>query len=409
MADEKASPDAPQQSPQDGQTEPRKRAAPTIDLTATEVPSDAATDEKPEPDAAPPRGGVMRRVGAGIGIGAALVVLLMFGLWRGGYLPIGAAADSGLKDKVAALEKQVSELQSRPQPQPDTGAVDALAKRVDKIEAALKNLPAEPAGVSDKLSAADNAMKSLGTALAALSHRTDDAAGNAADAKRAADAATKAVAELKSSVQAAAANNANSVPRADIEALAKRVGALETRAKATRETTNDSAARLALSASVLRNAVAVGAPYADELAEVRALGGDNDALAALEPFAASGVPTARTLGNELSALLPQILKIAGATPASADFLAKLEANASKLVRIRPLKAPRGDEPSAVLARLDVAAGNADIPAALADLAKLPDKERAPAEGWIAKAKARQAAIAAAAQYAAATTRALRPK
>ena len=49
----------------------------------------------------------------------------------------------------------------------------------------------------------------------------------------------------------------------------------------------------------------------------------------------------------------------------------------------------------VLARLEVDAANADMAAALADLGKLPEKVRAPAAGWIEKAKARQAAVAAA--------------
>ena len=54
--------------------------------------------------------------------------------------------------------------------------------------------------------------------------------------------------------------------------------------------------------------------------------------------------------------------------------------------MRPVNAPQGDEPSAVLARLEVDAANADIAAALADLAKLPDKVRAPAAAWIEKAQ-----------------------
>jgi hypothetical protein len=80
-----------------------------------------------------------------------------------------------------------------------------------------------------------------------------------------------------------------------------------------------------------------------------------------------------------------------------------------LVSIRPVKAPQGDDPSAVLARVEVDAANADVAAALADLARLPEKVRAVAAGWIEKAKARQAAVAAANQYAAATARALSPQ
>jgi hypothetical protein len=80
-----------------------------------------------------------------------------------------------------------------------------------------------------------------------------------------------------------------------------------------------------------------------------------------------------------------------------------------LVRIRPVTAPTGDEPSAVLARLEIDASKADIAAALSDLGKLDSATRAAAQAWTAKAQGRQAALAAARQYAADTTRALGSK
>jgi CBS-domain-containing membrane protein len=70
-------------------------------------------------------------------------------------------------------------------------------------------------------------------------------------------------------------------------------------------------------------------------------------------------------------------------------------------------APLGDDPAAVLARIEVEA--ADIDSALADLGKLADATRAPAQAWIAKAQARQAALTAARQFAADTARALGPE
>jgi hypothetical protein len=65
------------------------------------------------------------------------------------------------------------------------------------------------------------------------------------------------------------------------------------------------------------------------------------------------------------------------------------------VRVRPVGAPAGDDSAAVLARIENAAASGDIAVALADLAKLPDATRGPAQGWIAKANARQSALAAA--------------
>ncbi|MCX7297208.1 MAG: hypothetical protein NTU64_10080, partial [Hyphomicrobiales bacterium] len=100
------------------------------------------------------------------------------------------------------------------------------------------------------------------------------------------------------------------------------------------------------------------------------------------------------------------IKAAGAPPASAGFIERLQANASQLVRIRPIDAPPGDDAAAVLARLDIDAARADIAAALADIGKLSEAQRAPAQNWIARANSRQAALAAARQTAADAAHAL---
>lgn len=409
MADKRATPEAPQ----DADADPRgtKRVAPTIDLTATELAAEAAAGAPPPGDAdAPPEqpaasktadtakrgwsaniGGIVIAAGAG----AACMVLVLFGLWLGGVLPLATTNSSASNAQEAALEKQIA----------------ALGQRVATLEATVVKLPAGDAGVGDKLAVADNAMKSLGVALSALSHRTDDTAANAAAARKAADAAEKAVADLHTAMKDAAVNAPGTVPRADIEALDKRIATLEMQARATREalsrnTGNDNAARLALSASVLRDAVALGAPYANELAAVKSLGGDDKALAPLAPFAATGVPDKMAMAHELTALTPAMLKLSGVKAPSGGFLAKLEANASRLVKVRPLSAPQGEDVSTLLARIEVDAANADIAAALADLEKLPADVRAPASAWIEKARARQAAIDAARRFAAAAARRL---
>jgi hypothetical protein len=414
MADKRATSDAPQDAPKVGGDGSREeRAGPTIDLTATEVPPKVA-DTVEQPASAP-----MMRLGIAAVGGVAIAALIFAALWRTGVIAVGLDNDAGLAKvlniKIATLERQVSELQSRPQPQPSSD-VTALSERLGKIEGTLAQLAAAGSRTVDRLTDAENVIKSLGVALTALSHRTDNAVADAASAHKAADAAEKSIASLR----AATTGTADSVPRADVEALQKRVAALETQAKEletqvkaaheaiTSNSDTDNAARLALSADVLRSAVNLGTPYADELATVKTLGGDAKALAPLEPFARTGVPTALHLAQQLTVLMPQLLRLAGAPSPNADLLAKLEANVVRLVRIRPLNAPQGNDPATVLARLEVDAANADIPAALADLAKLPEKTRAPAATWIEKAEARQAALTAAAQFAAQATRALRP-
>ena len=139
---------------------------------------------------------------------------------------------------------------------------------------------------------------------------------------------------------------------------------------------------------------------------MKSLGADEKALAPLEPFAATGVPTQAALAHELQALIPAMLKLSGAQAPAGGFLERLQANAGQLVRIRPVDAPPGDDASAVLARIEIDAARADIAAALNDLGKLPDAARAPAQAWIAKAQARQAALTAARAFAVETARAL---
>ena len=87
-------------------------------------------------------------------------------------------------------------------------------------------------------------------------------------------------------------------------------------------------------------------------------------------------------------------------PADRTFLGRLEANAQHLVRITPVDAPAGNDPSAIIARIDADAARADIAAALTDIAALPESAKPLAADWVKKANARDAAIAASRQIAA---------
>jgi hypothetical protein len=392
----------------------RKRPAPTIDLTATEVPGaktaeqpQAAADEppsaSPEPSAAHSaapdeantahdpeprlRTGSTRAAPAiwqifiaGF-VGAAIMTAALLALWFAGLVP---SRDAG----------------SAPA---DPASVTALNQRLAKIESSMAKLPASDQGTSERLSAADNALKSLGIALTAINKRSDEVAANAAEARARADASEKALTELRNSVQDLTKNSSAGLSPADVDSVQKRLAILE---QVVKNAPTDRGARLALSAATLRDTVVSGAPFSGELDEVKSLGAGEKALASLAPFAATGVPQAPALAQELHQLIPAMQKAAGAQAPAGSFLDRLQANAGKLVRIRPLDAPAGDDAAAVLTRLDIESTRADIPAALADLERLDSAVRAPAQAWIAKAQARQATLAAARQLAADTARAL---
>lgn len=376
----------------------RKRPAPTIDLTASEVTADAqhvAADEPqaeptPEQSAASHESEPWRWTwpAAHIGwqtlvagfAGAAIMTAALLALWFAGLVP--ARYDGSLGT--------------------DSASISALNERIGKVESATAKI-AKDSSVSEHLTAADNAMKSLGIALTALNKRSDEVAANAADARARAAASEKALAELRNNLQDLSKNTSAGLSPADVDTVQRRLAALE---QAVKSATTDNAARLALSAAALRDAVASGAPFSAELGQVKSLGADEKILTTLVPFAASGVPTAAALAQELHALIPAMLKTSGAQAPAGGFLERLQANAGKLVRIRPVDAPAGDDASAVLARIEIESARADADGALTDLSKLDDQARAPAQAWIAKAQARQAALTAVRQFAAETARAL---
>jgi hypothetical protein len=266
-----------------------------------------------------------------------------------------------------------------------------------------------------RLTAVDHAMDSLSTEIGKLNTRADTIAATANKAQQSAAKAEKDVSDLRDSVQHAANTASAATSPGQLDALQKQVAALEQSLKTMRgeiakqiekSSATDKTARLALSAVALRAAVTGGMPYQAELAQAKSLGATEKSLAPLAQFASSGMPSKAALAHELRALIPAVLKASGARKPPAGFLERLQANASKIVHISPIDAPQGDAPSDLLARLEVEAAHDDIAGALADLAKLPPDAREPAQGWIAKAKARQAALAAAREFAVATAGAL---
>jgi hypothetical protein len=359
-----------------------RRRPPTIDLTATEVEAEKPAAAQSGATGSP--GG--ERTGpqfahhlksfavAAVG-GAAVMAAVFTGLWLTGYLPP--------RQSAAPLDAQASK----------PAAIDQISAQLDKIQDTLQAQQPD-ASLSSKLAAAEAATKSLGDSLAALTRRVDGIATDAQSAlKQAKDSATAAD-QAESAAQAA-------VQRGDVGALTNRVAALEGAVKAlgsdaTSQTGNadDNTARLTVAAEVLRAAVERGGPYQSELAAVKSLGVAADATAPLEQFAANGVPSAAALTHELSTLTPALLRASGEEQSDSGYLERLEASAQNLVRITRLDGPPGDDPAAVVARINADAARADVAAALAEIARLPDAAKALASPWIAKAQARDAAIAA---------------
>jgi hypothetical protein len=366
---------------------PRRRPAPTIDLTATEVSASKPPDPAPE---APPaerdmqktqnesaaRSSILMPAVVGAIAGA---VLVFASLWVAGVVQFGDKRSDDISPRLASLERQIRDLAQRPQPQPDSKAIDSLAQRIDKVEQAA----GKPVVVSD-----NSLTERVGVLEAGLT------------------AVNRRVEGLQTTIQQTPAT------QPALDRLSQRLDALEQNAKATQDkiaqnSGTDAAARQALAAFALRDAVARNAPYGPELAAVKKAGGDAQPIAALEPFAASGLASDAALSRELAALVPSMIKVTETdTSRSGGFVERLQANASKLVRIQPIGEPAGEDAVAVVARLEVKLARNDVAGAQQELAALPPRARDIAEPWSKKLTARNAALAASRKLAADSAAAL---
>jgi hypothetical protein len=300
--------------------------------------------------------------------GAALVLLVVViaFLW-----PSRDNDVSALDARLARMEQQVRELMGRPpRPNVDPRTVDDLAGRLVKLEAAVAapRLPVTDPALANRIAALEAELKSLAERIGALARRGDEIAAIAGDARGRGDTNATALAEL-----------------------AQRLARLG-QPGAARGETGDRSVRLAMIAAMLRAAVERGDPFASELAAAKSLTADPAVLVPLEPFATAGVPTAATLARELAVLAPTLAQGSATPPRDGGILERLQANAEKLVRIRPIEEIAGDDSAAVIARIEARAVQSDLAGALAELAKLPQGLRAGAQGWIAKAEARNAAV-----------------
>jgi hypothetical protein len=360
----------------------RHRRAPTIDLKATEVgsaPAAAAEPHAQPKDEQIPPGNTKenspgrarsllpswRAIGSVVAGGA----LVMIGVWLGGYV-FKPQPSMELSDQLARLEKQLNDVAARPS-QVSEGKLSAdIAARLATIERALAERATPAAGASDpalvdRLNAAEATVKTLADSLSARNRRAEDSAALARDARSRADAA---------------------VSRAE--------AAQSDAAKHESETSGDRAMRFAIAVLALQGAVESGDPFTAEFTATKSLAGEPAVLAPLESFAATGLPSTATLARELSALLPALVRGSDETPAQGGFIERLQFNAQRLVRIRPVDETPGDDPKAIIARIEIRAAHADITGAIAELTKLPEALRTPAQPWIKKATARAAALVA---------------
>jgi hypothetical protein len=396
-----------------------EREAPPLQTEA--LPGEPPRTEPPEQSAAP-GGDPPRKSGPAIAwlppdfpwplaaAAAAGVVLTLLVLALAGTFTSRDGGAAAIEVRLARAEQQLRDLAARPVPTAvDPRIVEELAARLARLEtaAAVPRPPVTDAVLANRIALLEGEIRALGERIGVIARRNDEVASIASDARKRADAAAAAVAELPKIPQAGA-------PRAEIDALAKRIAELEQNTKKLETELGrragsiggDPALRRLAVATALNSAVDRGAPFAAELDAARALAPEPKALAPLAAFAASGIPGTDALARELAALIPRLAKAAGTTAGDGGVLDRLKANAEKVIRIRPIDEPPGDDPAAVIRRIEARAEQRNLAGAVAELAKLPASARALAKEWVAKVAARDAAIEASRRYVAAALAAI---
>jgi uroporphyrinogen-III synthase len=439
---EEREPETTDATPAEASTEETPVEQPAADASAPVTAADLAEQEAPRPaaiedaEAAPPPPPPVARaprrrslfwpmIGSAV-LGAVLALAALAFIWRFNVLEPYKIDVGGklLSARLGALEARLRDEQQAagtkypapPQvatvPPADTRALDQLNSRLARLEAEVQNPrpPAPDLALASRFTALESGTKQLSDALAAASKRFDELAKSVSDARANADASAKTLDGL-----VAAQRERSAIDKSDLDKLDARIAALDTSTKSLAASTAASGAaeknadrnlRAAVIATALQSAVMRGAPYAGELAALKAQGVDAQALAPLEPFAATGAPTPAALARELADLLPAMRRAVEPPAAAQDtgLLARLQARANDFVKIRPVGDAGGttssDDAGAILARLADAASRQELAGVLADLEKLPAAARAPAQNFITKVQARAAAIAAAQRVAA---------
>lgn len=366
--------------------DPAPSAAPPDSHPPAPAPAPAAS-RAPEP---PRRGGFVPlilggAVAAGIGYGAAYM----------GWLPTAPAGN----DQTAAIPEALD------------AQLQTLTQTLADLQAQVTELAAAPAGgastaeidltpitdqIGDLAGRIDGAAQTLGeiaTRVSVLEERPVFSGDVDADAAAALQAATQLEAELEAqraaaaeqaaTLQAAAEAAANAAAEAEAQAAAA-IAAAEAEAAA-------ALARAEAEAALVQLEVALetGQPFADALA---GLSNVTDIPEALSAVADTGVPTLDTLQAAFPSLARAALPRALQETAGDSVGDRLGAFVMGQIGGRSVEPRDGDDPDAVLSRVEAAVQAGDLRAALAEIAALPAGAQAELSGWIADVEARAGAV-----------------
>ena len=385
-----------------------KRAAPTIDLAATVVSDDikssaekgsAEAPSEPEAASAPeatPVSSVEEPRAESVAPPASAPVSAPVSPWI--VAPVSGAVAAALVIGVGwMLGWPPIQPASAPSPQQLTAAVDGLTGRVAGLESKAGKAVPDPAAAArtEAVEKSVAALRSELTAARAQNEKLASALDEVKSAPRSDGAASPDLAALGERLA-----KVEGQMRTQSAEIAQQGSKLADSKAAEAKSADDMPLRRVVAAALLDVLVRTGDPYPTALSTAKSLAPNADALKPLDQFAEKGVPNANRLSTELLALVPKL------SPATQQDLAttgsgiveRLQAGAAKLVKIERTDTA-GNDRGAIVARVTAAALRNDFNEARRELKILEPADRAAAQGWLEKADARDAALAASRQFA----------
>lgn len=364
-------------------------------------PAPPGSESPPAAPAAALRGtGRTGRAGIALFVAAlAAIVIGLAAVWAAYPLwaPKIAAA---IKDpRVLALAERVQRLEEQAKAQPPSADV-------------LKDLEAERARFTQQLAETMKRLQGLEQSVAAVRQMATAAAGprEAAEARASLQELSERLAALEKSggTLQQLSNRVSELEKTDsakeqnvaagnralataIDDIAKRVGALEkAEVKATRA--GSDARAIVLAVAQLREVLRGAGPFAKELEALKAIGGGHPdvlkATAALQPFAAKGVPTIADLRTRFETTATRIARAAGDVKGEGWF-ERTVSRLSTLVTVRRLDGRGGDgSPDTALAEAERHLKDGDLIGCVQALERLTGAAAEAAAPWLQEARAR---------------------
>ncbi|MGY0570664.1 COG4223 family protein [Bradyrhizobium sp. RDM12] len=399
MADDK--PEDAGLAPESGRA---KRTPPTIDLEATEVstqPQDVAGEPEAQTSAeqatAEQAGAEDAKVETAKGEtakaepehGEAQAAIASGAISPWVIAPFSGAAAAALVIAVGWLLGWPAVQAPPAAPQVTSATVDALSGRVAAVEARTGKPAPDPAIVA-RLDALEKSVGTLRGDVANLRTQSEKTASALNDAKSAPRdaAASPGFAALDDRISEL--ERASTTARAELAQQGEKI--------ADARVMDDKPLRYVVAATLLDVAVRHNDPYRAQLTAARSFAANPELLKPLDAFAASGIPTPVALTRELLNIVPKLSPPPEAPSSNAGIVERLQAGASKLVRIERTDGV-GNDRGAIVTRVTSAALRNDFVEARRELKTLPEADRAPAQAWLDKADARDAALAASRKFA----------